>query len=156
MKNGVTQQLGAPCDVYYRPRNRFVAEFIGKHTVFDAMVEDVSGSICTVSLQDGTRLQGLKENSAPDVTFAVGMPVQVALRPECLELANGPAENTLKGTVLHCEFTGMSANYLLSVAGKTLKATFVNHIPNTSVVGTPLNAFVPMERMYFLKGEDRA
>lgn len=156
MKNGVTQQLGSPCDVYYRPENRFVAEFIGKNTVFEAVVEDAQDGRCTVTLRDGTRLTGLLENSAPGVNFAKGAPIQVALRPECLELAQGREENRLNGQVLHCEFTGMSANYLLSVAGQTLKATFVNHVPDASVIGTSIATCVPVERMYFLKGAEQA
>lgn len=72
MKSGATQQLGAPCDVYYRPENRFVAEFIGKYTVLDAIVESTEGQLVTVALKDGTRLQGLDENRAPGVSFEKG------------------------------------------------------------------------------------
>ncbi|MCI5957200.1 MAG: ABC transporter ATP-binding protein [Clostridiales bacterium] len=155
MKSGATQQLGAPCDVYYRPENRFVAEFIGKYTVLDAIVESVEGQLVTIALKDGTRLQGLEENRAPGVSFEKGRHVQVALRPECVELPQGRKENLIEGRVLHCEFTGMSANYLLDVAGQPLKATFVNHVPDAGAIGKSVTVCVPVKRMYFLKGDEQ-
>lgn len=153
MKNGVTQQIGIPSEVYYRPENRFVAEFIGKHTVFDATVENTHDGLCTVSLKDGTRLTGRMENSAAGTDFDKGASIQVALRPECIELADGRQENLIKGSVIHCEFTGMSANYHFHVAGQTLKATFVNHVPDLNTIGKQVVVCVPPERIYFLKGE---
>ena len=36
MNHGKIQQLGSPVDIYARPANRFVAEFIGESSLFDA------------------------------------------------------------------------------------------------------------------------
>ena len=47
----------------------------------------------------------------------------------------------------------MSANYLLDVSGSVLKATFVNHMPDPQSIGKQYTVHVPVERMYFLKGE---
>ena len=156
MKEGVAQQLDTPYAVYYRPENRFVAEFIGKHTVLSAKVAELTGERCTARLQDGSLITGLLQNAASDVVFQKGAPIQVALRPECIEQADGRQENLLSGRVLHCEFTGMSANYLMEVAGVQLKATLLHHVPDPHVIGTQFAACVPAERVYFLKGEERA
>ena len=153
MKEGITQQLGTPYEVYYRPENRFVAEFIGKHTVLPAVVEKIEGERCTVRLQEGSRLTGLKSHAAGSVSFQEGEAICVALRPECIEPAEGREQNVLKGRVVHAEFTGMSANYLLDVAGSILKATFVNHILDSQSIGQSYSVHVPQERIYFLKKE---
>ena len=153
MKEGVTQQLGTPYEVYYRPDNRFVAEFIGKHTVLPAVVEKAEGEYCTVRLREGSLLTGLKKHSASDVPFQQGAEICVALRPECIEPAMEHKDNLLRGEVIHCEFTGMSANYLLGMAGSILKATFVNHVPDPASIGKSYSVHVPVERVYFLKGE---
>ena len=153
MKNGITQQLGTPYEVYYRPENRFVAEFIGKHTVLPAVIERAEGELCTVRLQEGSRLTGFKKHAASGVTYKEGETLLVALRPECIEPAAGREDNLLRGQVIHAEFTGMSANYLLDVAGTVLKATFVNHMPDPKSIGQSYGVHVPRERVYFLKGE---
>jgi len=38
MKDGVIQQVGSPQEVYQRPSNEFVANFIGKANILDAVV----------------------------------------------------------------------------------------------------------------------
>lgn len=152
MKEGITQQIGTPHEVYDRPGNRFVAEFIGKHTVLPAVVEEAEGERCTVRLEEGSVLTGMKQNSAGGIAFQKGERISVALRPECIEPAAGRTHNLLAGTVIHCEFTGMSANYMIDVAGRVLKATFVNHMPDAQSIGKSYHVHVPQERVYFLKG----
>ena len=153
MKEGVTQQMGTPYEVYYKPENRFVAEFIGKHTVLPAVVERAEGDTCRVRLKDGNVLTGLKKNCAQGVKLCEGAEICVALRPECIEPAGEWNENLLRGCIIHSEFTGMSANYLLDVSGSVLKATFVNHMPDPQSIGKQYAVHVPVERVYFLKGE---
>ncbi len=155
MKNGVTQQLGTPPEVYARPQNRFVAEFIGKHTLLPAAVERVDGERVTVRLTDGSALTGFAANAAKNATFAKGQGLLVALRPECVSLAGDRAENVLTGAVRHCEFTGLASNYLMDVSGQSLKATFVDHVADPADVGRTLRLYAPPERIYFL-GEEAA
>src|SRR6201994_1365372 len=40
MQKGVIAQIGTPRDIYFTPRNRFVAEFIGAANILEASVED--------------------------------------------------------------------------------------------------------------------
>ena len=68
MKDGVLQQYGPPQDVYDRPANRFVAEFLGatKMNLFDARIEAgalLLGALCLragVSLHDGPVTVGIR------------------------------------------------------------------------------------------------
>ncbi|MGA0924561.1 MAG: polyamine ABC transporter ATP-binding protein, partial [Lutimaribacter sp.] len=39
MSNGQVEQVGSPQDIYHRPENAFVADFIGKANFFDGVAE---------------------------------------------------------------------------------------------------------------------
>ena len=39
MSNGRIQQIGTPSEIYYRPRSRFVADFIGESNFLDVRTE---------------------------------------------------------------------------------------------------------------------
>jgi putative spermidine/putrescine transport system ATP-binding protein len=43
MNRGVVQQIGAPSEIYERPRNRFVADFIGESNLIPVTVRTVNG-----------------------------------------------------------------------------------------------------------------
>jgi spermidine/putrescine transport system ATP-binding protein len=71
MNEGVLLQIGTPEEIYERPVNRFVADFIGQTNLLDATVESAD----TVCLANGARIA-----CASDV--AAGTKVAVSLRPE--------------------------------------------------------------------------
>ena len=49
--DGVVQQLSTPDELYERPQNSFVAQFIGENNKLNGIVQDVAGNgSCTVSL----------------------------------------------------------------------------------------------------------
>jgi len=71
MNNGRLLQVGTPEEIYERPANRFVADFIGTTNLLDGTVVDGS----TVCLANGTRVAARCEHPA-------GTTVAVCLRPE--------------------------------------------------------------------------
>jgi len=44
LRDGVIEQAGAPLDVYYRPRSRFVADFVGGSNIFPVSRSEALGS----------------------------------------------------------------------------------------------------------------
>ncbi|ARE83880.1 sn-glycerol-3-phosphate import ATP-binding protein UgpC [Roseovarius mucosus] len=78
MKDGRIQQTGAPEDLYYRPANTFVAEFVGSPPM---------------ALIDSATLPGFEGAD------------KIGLRAESLRLA-GPGKGRLKCRVSECEFLG--------------------------------------------------
>ncbi|MDQ2093631.1 ABC transporter ATP-binding protein [Rhodalgimonas zhirmunskyi] len=90
MSQGRVEQVGAPHDIYHKPANAFVADFIGRANFFDAVVE-----------KGNLRLgDTLIETDVP-AQFINGSPVRVAIRPE------GPALDTpdMKGTRIPAKIT---------------------------------------------------
>ena len=83
MSAGGIRQVGTPHEIYEKPCNRFVADFIGETNLLDVTVEEVSGGgRCLCRLANGARL----ECEAP------GAPRQgtagcVSIRPERLSIA---------------------------------------------------------------------
>ena len=71
MSEGRLLQVGSPREIYDRPANRFVADFIGRTNLLEATVE----SPTTLRLSDGTLIEA--ETSAP-----AGATVALSLRPE--------------------------------------------------------------------------
>ena len=92
MQNGRIQQLGQPADLYERPVNRFVANFIGVSNPIDGKLvehDPVTGR-GVVESDRGLRLTGTVTD--PDARPPVGTPVVVAVRPERLRV--DPAAHT--------------------------------------------------------------
>ena len=91
MKDGRIQQQGDPTELYERPVNRFVADFIGTSNFMLATVQDFNAAsrIATVRGDSGLLLRGRVTD--PDRTLAAGDSVTVASRPERLEVAPADA-----------------------------------------------------------------
>ena len=102
MRNATIAQVGAPRDLYERPSNVFVADFIGDANLLDAEIRRVTGETATVAI-------GTVEIEVPARGNAPG-PAKVAIRPESVRLSdpgNGLAGEILKAAYLgdHLEYT---------------------------------------------------
>ena len=53
--DGKVQQLSSPDELYERPVNSFVAEFIGENNTFVGEVVDIAGDKCKVKLDSWCR-----------------------------------------------------------------------------------------------------
>jgi len=99
MSQGRLQQLDAPQTLYERPRNRFVASFIGDVNLIDAEVSAIEGQ--TLICQHGEQQLKLAYAGGKKV----GDKVSVAIRPEKLQLC--PADDVaLKGRVVDKMYLG--------------------------------------------------
>ncbi|MHC3473029.1 ABC transporter ATP-binding protein [Streptomyces sp. 7R007] len=83
LRDGRTQQIGTPEEVYGRPANRYVAGFMGYRTMLHARVAGTADGRAQTEVA-GTRLTGLdRAGTAP------GAAVTVAVRPEDLDVVTG-------------------------------------------------------------------
>jgi len=78
--DGRIQQLARPEDLYERPDNSFVAQFIGENNKLDGVVETIEGQRCTVRLDDGTLI-----DAQPVNVTRPGERTRVSIRPERVE-----------------------------------------------------------------------
>ena len=85
MRDGLIQQQGGPTELYERPVNRFVADFIGTSNFLEGTVASLDGgSRVSVTTARGLTLRG--QVTDPDAALVVGQAVTVVVRPERLEL----------------------------------------------------------------------
>ena len=97
MKDGYIMQVGTPTEVFERPANLFVAEFIGapKMNTFKAELVKENGKYFVKAF--GAKLPADGENGALLAEKGVGSrEVILGARPEHITLADGPAENAIE------------------------------------------------------------
>ena len=114
MNAGRIQQIGTPEDVYRRPSNRFVAEFVGRVNLLAGRIASNDGGMLVVDVADSRHRLTLAAPPgaplAPNVTVAV-RPEAVALMPSDAAV-NGT--NTWDADVESVAFLGDHYEYKLS------------------------------------------
>jgi spermidine/putrescine transport system ATP-binding protein len=133
MSEGRILQIGSPDDIYERPRNRFVADFIGQTNFLTGNVTGVESGIVTVDIAG----IGLARGTAPAGSNPSGS-VTLAVRPERLHLQTDldgeiPAGwNRLSGTVTDVIYLGTHTQLVVSLPGEQ---SLIVHRQNQSGIG---------------------
>ena len=109
MNNGTIAQEGTPRDIYARPRDAFIARFLGAANVLRGRIAARSGAHATVRLEGG---QGIE--IATDIAEGE---VELILRPEQLTILTAPADGAIAGKVLSSVFQGDSIEYGIDIGG---------------------------------------
>ncbi len=99
MNKGSIQQVASTTEIYERPANDFVADFVGESNIFHGTVTEVG----SVTLESGRRL--LITSNAP-----VGTRVGVLMRPERF----GQGVNSFNGEVKEAVYLGSSLKLRLA------------------------------------------
>jgi len=110
MNHGVVEQVGAPVEVYTRPRSPFVARFVGQMNFFPAVAGAGPGSL---------RVGDTELRHEAPAALAPGVAVTVAIRPEEI-LVGAPAlrsPNRVVTRVRGVQFLGPFSRLTLSLAG---------------------------------------
>lgn len=105
LNEGRLIQLGTPKEIYQRPANRFVAGFIGLSSLIEARVAEVGAETAVLETEDGVRLR------VPRDALAEGQAVTLAVRPEHVEVLEGPPrdlENAFRVEVIRAAYLGDS------------------------------------------------
>ncbi len=115
MNHGRLVQLGFPRELYDRPADPFVADFIGDMNLLPGTITAASGSACTIQL-DG----GLAFGIAPHPLVA-GAAARVAIRPEHVVLSPARAGAPgLQGRLTQTVFNGGTTVILVELPGGTM------------------------------------
>ena len=114
MRAGEVVQAGPPTEVYDRPGNRYVAEFLGTANVFAATVAAPADGGWAVRLDGLGDAEGV---AAAGRTLAPGQHVLVAVRPERL-LIGPTASGTIPARLDDLVFRGATFAYELTAPGR--------------------------------------
>jgi putative spermidine/putrescine transport system ATP-binding protein len=114
MDRGRIEQIDVPTEIYRRPANRFVAQFIGDSNLFAATVLDTGDGHARLRTEQGPELVA----ALPRRRAAAGDRVTLVLRPErIVRLAEDEgAQNRLAATVRDAIYVGDGVKYRLELA----------------------------------------
>jgi putrescine transport system ATP-binding protein len=139
MSEGKILQIGRPAEIYETPNCLFVADFIGSVNLFKGSIEvDDNDHVVIVSAE-------CKHYVSHGITGTPGMAVQVAIRPEKIEIQSTPpmesdyqsaAEvgfNTAQGIVQDIAYLGSLTTYHVRLdTGAMVKVTRTNAVRHTA------------------------
>jgi putative spermidine/putrescine transport system ATP-binding protein len=125
--DGIVQQLSTPAELYERPQNSFVAQFIGENNRLPGVVHDIGGNgSCTVRLESGELVNASAVNVAKK-----GDRTLLSLRPERVKIdpATHGTGNIIDGSIEELIYLGDHVRTRLTVAGQS---DFIVKIPNNT------------------------
>jgi iron(III) transport system ATP-binding protein len=112
---GRVQQAGTPRDVYERPANLFVADFMGLVNKLPGTLIDRSDALGRVRIGEQT----IEAHLSAGLNGAAG-PVTIAIRPEAITLGGNETAgtcNVLRGTLIESSFLGNIVDHHVDVSG---------------------------------------
>ncbi len=127
MSLGVVQQIGTPVEIYERPANRFVADFIGESNFFEGRIKSLSKEEALVYVPElNAELRGLPVSEG----LVNGEDVVVSIRPEKVRIVEKEAMNTnfFQGKVVNTVYIGTDTHVYVDVCDAKLKVYEQNHV----------------------------
>lgn len=112
---GKIEQIGRPQELYLKPINRFVANFMGETNFIDGVVLGMKESLIEVQTPIGNVLAGY----CP-VPIQTGDRVVVSVRPETIRLgpaSSHSASNTFSASIHDTIYLGEVAQHVVSLVG---------------------------------------
>ncbi len=135
MNKGEVMQIGTPLEIYTKPKNRFVADFIGRVNFIEGIVEEVTPLYIKVNYNGITK----------DIKSFVGTPtrgdkVVTVVRPESIRLyGKGTGKRgILSGRIKNSVYLGATLEYEIETKEITIGAIISN----------------PLESEMFKKGDE--
>jgi len=144
MQAGRIVQCGSAEDLYRRPASSFVAGFLGRANIVQAIVRGTGDGQATVEL------------AGQHLTVATAFPVQAGdkvsllLRPEALTIGHGAG---LSGTLVNRVYLGDKAEYIVDIGGERLQVVRPNPPDNDGLQpGQAVTISLPTTGIQLLAG----
>ena len=119
MSKGKVEQIGTPREIYYHPKSRFVADFIGEANFLKAKVKSVNGEKAVIDvIGEEIEVNNYGEKVA-------GEEASLVLRPEAVVLSE---KGLLEGTVTLSTFMGSYQYYQVMVGDMEIQITDYNPV----------------------------
>ncbi len=133
LRDGRIEQIATPADAYYRPHNRFVAEFLGETNIIEGIAKQEDGGGFLVETSVGNL-------PIADPNRYDAAPIQVSIRPESWQLVPNDHPHALHGLVRSTTFLGESTHVEAEIGGRTILAMVHGRRGVTTVppVGEPI------------------
>lgn len=151
MSAGRIVQRGTPREIYEKPKNNFVADFVGAINFIDATIKDIDAQNQLMVMDSEVGLIQLPIQEA----FKVGDTVQVCVRPENVHLSDSPPSadnmNRYVGTVDQKIFLGEVLDFQVKIREKLILARV--HPTQLTPVGHPIHVYFDPRGCVVFKAE---
>jgi iron(III) transport system ATP-binding protein len=131
MDSGDVVQIGTAQEIYQKPANRFVADFIGTMNFMSGEVVQVLQDTGEVYVRTEFSEKMLCQSSNMKATTA-GKDVYASIRPEDVEVFAEPPqgrENLYKGTIAHKAYLGNFLYLFVNLNGTMIRVQAQYHLP---------------------------
>ena len=146
MKDGYIQQVGTPKDVYFNPRNMFVAGFIGEPPMNFIRRKVEKGCI-----EIGGAAFDLAKKLGGKIADYEGKEIVFGFRPEAIVMGEQAGAYVTRGTVELTEMLGDNANVYLDIdADKAILKVTPHEIPE---MDTEVIFSIPVESVYLFDAD---
>jgi putative spermidine/putrescine transport system ATP-binding protein len=146
MRDGIVMQAGPPDDIYNRPNNPFVADFMGFRNFFPGSVSKVDANGLVECISGPMRIKGVARHGP-----AAGAKVVAAIRPEDVVIdaaVTGP--NVFRGKVEIVEYLGRDFETVVALEGRI--ALWVRTAKPLSV-GDDIRVVFPQDKVIVLPAD---
>ena len=127
MSQGKVQQMGTSVEVYERPANKFVADFIGESNFLEGKIKSISGNEASVFIPG---LNAEVIGTPISEGLVKGEDVNICIRPEKIHIAEKDAlkQNMFRATVTNTVYIGVDTKVFVDAHGVKLKVWEQNRI----------------------------
>jgi multiple sugar transport system ATP-binding protein len=145
LRDGQVEQVGTPTELYDRPANRFVAQFIGSPSInfFDGIARVRSGEL---TIQCG---EGVEFRSGNGTALQDGQPVSCGVRPEDVHVGQShQGDIGFTGLVKTSEFYGAETLIVCETPVGSIATTGRDRHVYGLKSGAQASLYVPPERLH--------
>ena len=121
--DGRIQQLATPDELYEKPGNSFVAQFIGENNQLRGVVKEISGGRARVEIGSNGSIEALP------IKAEIGKPTLISVRPERVEIEPETSDVSTNGRIEEIIYLGDHIRIRMSVLGNS---EFIVKIRNRS------------------------
>jgi iron(III) transport system ATP-binding protein len=150
MREGRLVQVGTPREIYGRPANPFVADFVGTTNFVDGIVTSVDAASTTARI-DSELGSVLATTSGP---LRAGDAVVLTVRPEDVELSESAlaAPNSWRAAVEQKVFLGESIDFRVRIGDRVLLSRA--HPRLSTRIGQPIHVGIACDKLLALPASD--
>jgi iron(III) transport system permease protein len=157
MKDGRVRQVGTPREVFSRPADGYVADFVGYENVIAGRVSRQAGREVAVDLDHGLRLLGRCSN---DAGLSPGAAAEIAFRGSSLRLTRAldEAPNLFRGQLEEVVYLGDRVDLRMKVGAVTFTAVVGDREYDRirALKGTEVEFHIPPEEVLVMHRWDPA
>jgi len=150
MKDGLIEQQGTAENIYNKPRNAFVADFIGAANLVPAVVRGEESNFYLLETPEKVQIRAIKSDNA----FKKEQSVKLVMRPENIYLSKEKRDkwsvNSWKCDVIVPNYLGTQTRYVISLNNRRI---FVTMLGSTQVfqANDKVSAYIPPEEIQILE-----